>query len=183
MNSPHPFTWLPPERHKAAFILFLILALTVMAVMQLLGAPLVTAVAPGGIVSFELAGSLSSAQAMIASWDGRAQIYAGLGLGFDYLFMLAYAGAIGLGCVLVARRLATRLGHALAWGVLLAALLDVVENIALIQLLLGQTAVFWPVLARWCAIPKFALVAAGLLYVLGGAVINLIRPAKPTPRR
>ncbi len=177
-RSTHPFVWLSPAAQRRAFVLLAVLAAGLMAALQRLGAPLVTAAAPGGIVSFELVGTTAGAQAILDSWDAAARVAAGLSLGLDYLFMPAYAGAIGLGVAQVARGLgprATRLGTGLAWGQLLAALLDAVENVALIRLLLGASGGAWPAVARWCAIPKFALVALGLLYLLAGTGLTLWR--------
>ena len=57
--------------------------------------------------------------------------------------------------------------------------LDAVENLALIQLLRGSTWEPWPALARACAIPKFAIVAAGLLYVAVGSLALLRARRRP----
>ncbi len=147
--------------------------------MQVIGDPLKSAAAPSGIVSFELAGDLATAQGMVASWSPTARVFAGLSLGLDYLFMAAYASAIALGCVLVARGLAARAGFlatagiVLAWGQFLAAILDATENYALIQVLLGSKDALWPALSWWCAVPKFAIIGVGLLYVIVGAVVLL----------
>ena len=117
-------------------------------------------------------------------WGERGRVYAGLNLGLDYLFMVAYAGAIGLGCALVADRLAggnsllSLVGRALAWGQFGAALLDAIENYALIRLLLGSEGAVWPALAKWCAFFKFAIVALGLAYVAIGAVVITIKKNK-----
>jgi len=181
MPFRHPFEWLTVAGQKRAFVVTTILALLVMATLQVLGGPLRTAAAPASIISYELAGTLARAQDMVASWGERERVFAGLGLGVDYLFMVAYASAIGLGCVLVARGLfergrgLARFGVLLAWGQWLAALLDALENYGLIRVLLGAQAEFWPVLARWCAIPKFLLVGLGLLYVIVGGAATLVR--------
>lgn len=175
-----PFEWLSEPGQKRAFIAWVVLTLVVMVILQVLGGPLTTDAAPMGIISFELAGELSKAHGMLASWGQEGQVYAGLNLGLDYLFMLAYATAIGLGCVLVSRAWAKKaafvawVGAVLSWVLWLAALLDAVENYALIRLLLGSTEEAWPTLARWCAMPKFLLVRAGLVYVLLGAILVMI---------
>lgn len=62
------------------------------------------------------------------------------------------------------------LGRRLAWGQGLAALLDWVENIALLVVLLEAPVAPWPQVAWGCAVPKFGLVALGLCYVAAGAV-------------
>ena len=180
MKGRHPFEWLSESGQKRAFVAWTVLTLVVMASLQVLGGPLKTEAAPMGIVSFELAGEISRAQSMIESWGQQGQVYAGLNLGLDYLFMVAYASAIGLGCVLVSRRwwkqapFVAWLGVGLSWGLWLAALLDAVENYALIRLLLGSVEELWPTLARWCALPKFLLVGAGLVYIILGAVLVII---------
>lgn len=149
--------------------------------MQIMGKPLVTAQAPYGIVSFELAGTPAQAQLILDSWDARAKQYAAFGLGFDYLFMLAYSAAIGLGCLLAAGVIRGRgwplasLGVLLAWGMWLAALLDAVENFALLQLLLAGTSNGgWPAVARLCAVLKFGLIFLGLVYVMYGLATGLL---------
>jgi hypothetical protein len=168
---------------KVAFWPLLVIALLMMAVQGSLGSPLITRAAPSGIVSFELAGSLAGAQAMLESWGPAGRVYAGLSLGTDYVFLLAYSIAISLGCVLATRNFSRRwsllsaLGIVLAWAVLGAALLDAVENLALIQVLLGTQQAIWPALARICAVPKFLIVGLGLLYVLLGAIIWLAAQA------
>ena len=47
---------------------------------------------------------MANAQAMLDSWDARAQLFAAFGLGLDYLFMPAYGLTAALACLLVARR-------------------------------------------------------------------------------
>lgn len=176
----HPFEWLSPSGQKGAFILFSAMAVGVMVSEIRLDSFLTTDAAPQGMISFELAGDSSVARNIVESWWHMGQVYAALSLGLDYLFLVAYASSIGLGCVLVARNLPQPLaivscvGTCLAWCQFGAALLDAMENYALIQVLLGSGHEFWPMAARWCAIPKFAIVGAGLAYVALGAVAVVI---------
>jgi hypothetical protein len=162
------------------FAVFLCLAIFVMVNLQILGRPLITEMAPAGIVSFELAGDLSLAQRMVESWGDAGRVYAALNLGIDYLFLVAYPAAIGLGCVIVARSLWQQskflsiVGGSLAWAQVGAGLLDALENYALIRTLLGAQRDVWPVMARWCAVPKFLIVALGLLYVSVGAIVAAV---------
>ena len=165
-----------PGRYLFALI---VLALLLTVVMQRVGAPLTTAVAPAGIVSFEFAGTLERAQQILASWDRQARVHAALSLGLDYVYLLTYALAIGATCLRLAavweerRPRWARLGWLLGWGQGAAALLDAIENVALIRLLLGSTASLWPPLAWICAAPKFALVLAGLSYALVAALLHV----------
>jgi hypothetical protein len=163
-------------------ILAIFIAVLMTAVMQLIGAPLATGVAPAGIVSFEFAGNAARAESIMASWDGQARLYAALSLGLDYLYMVAYATAISLACIRVGKAWRRRassvawLGLLLAAGQWVAAVLDAVENVALLRLLFGYEAGVWPTVAWWCATVKFVLVGAGLLYVLlAGSVWLLTR--------
>ncbi|MCX7682678.1 MAG: hypothetical protein N2508_12075 [Anaerolineae bacterium] len=181
MKFAHPFVWLVEAKLAQALVATAIVAIISMASLQLLDSPLKTTAAPAGIISYEFASNLDGARRILASWGPEARVYAGLSLGLDYLFMVAYACALGLGCVLVARRLGrwhqglARLGVGLSWGQWLAALLDATENYALIRLLLGSERPLWPALAYWCALPKFLLVGAGILFIVVGGVLALLK--------
>jgi hypothetical protein len=159
-------------------LLALTIALTI--VLQAVNAPLKTPAAPQGIVSYEFAGTRAAAQGILDSWDAGAKVYAGFSLGLDYLYMPVYALTIGLACVWAAAVWQGRkpwpgsLGRALAPGLGLAALLDAVENYALTTMLFGAAADPWPAVARWCATGKFALIIAGLFYVLIGFIFWLM---------
>ena len=183
MTTRHPFTWMDIQVQKVAFWPLLVFALLLMVIQQVLGRPLITPAAPSGIVSFELAGSLSSAREMLESWGPTGRVYAGLSLGTDYLFLVAYSSAMSLGCVLTLRSFSQRsgflsaVGAILAWAIFGAALFDSVENYALIQVLLGAKQNLWLALARICAIPKFLIVGLGLLYILLGAMTWLAAKA------
>ena len=176
MNVRHPFEWLSESVQKISFVVILVFTLACMIIMQLIGHPLVNETALQGIVSFEFAGTFDSAHRILASWGAQGQISAGLSLGFDYLFLVVYAIWIALGCVLVARAMQYRvtilkpIGFILAWAQFLAALLDAIENYALIRVLIGSTEDLWPALARTCAGPKFLIISAGLLYILLGLI-------------
>lgn len=176
-----PYNWLSNTHQLHAFAILLPPTFVLMFCLSILDRPLENAAAPQGIVSFELAGNMAAAQAILESWGADGRVYAGLSLGLDYLYMVAYAGAIGLGCMLVVHGLGKRtgavppaIGIALAWALIAAGLLDAVENYALIQLLLGSSQLIWPPIARGCALLKFALVALGLLYFVFGGLIAIV---------
>jgi len=156
----------------------------VMVAMGLVDQPLRTAVAPYGIVSFELAGDVPSAQAMLASWDVRARAAAGVSLGLDYLYLALYSTTLALACRRIAARFAARgsplagIGRGLAWGQWGAAACDGVENAALIRMLLDGAHAPWPAVAWWFAAIKFGLLGLGLAYLLNGLVATR-RPTAP----
>jgi hypothetical protein len=179
MANQSPFNWVQPSKLGRMFVFIFVVTIILIVSMQVLGAPLRTETAPGGIISYEFSGDLETARAILSSWGDEGQVYAGLQLGLDYLFIPAYALAIGLGCVLVSQYTGflsaglIRLGTWLAWGQFIAAGLDALENYALIRLLLGSNNALWPSVAFWSAAVKFGLVAVGLLYVILGVLLRL----------
>jgi len=180
MTIPDPFASFSISARKRALVCFLILAIVLMTAMHRLDANLKTAEAPAGIVSFELAGNLESIQQIISSWGLDGQVRAALSLGLDYFFLVVYALFIALACAQIAKALGGNLrvlaaaGFLLAWMQFLAAVLDAVENAALIQLLLGSSRPALPLVARWCAVIKFTFVGAGLIYIIGAGLAVLV---------
>jgi hypothetical protein len=178
----HPLESIPSISRKPLFWAFLAGTLILFAVFRVLDAPLRTSAAPSGIVSFELAGTPSQAQAVIDSWNvagepvpgmiSRAYSFAAFGLGIDYLFMPLYATALALGILLAAGRHKgwfSMLGAWLGWGAYTAALFDAVENYALVRMLLvNEVWSPYPEVAAFCATAKFGLLLLGLFYALVG---------------
>ncbi len=162
-----------------------VVTLAVIVAMLVVGAPVKTEAAPDGILSYELAGTAAKARAMVDSWDHRQQVFVALSLGLDYLFLVCYPSSIALACVLLTRRFSGRLaflatvGALLAWAQFVSGLLDGIENYALIRILLGAEGELWPRMALWCAVPKFGIVALGLLYMIFGAAYAVVfRPGR-----
>lgn len=176
MRMRHPFEWLTESKHRGIFLSLLLLTLIVSLGLTMLSRPLKTEIAPYGIVSFELAGNPSLSRKIIQSWGESGRVYAGLNLGLDYLYIVAYSCCIGMGCILISRSLPSRnklfaeIGIVVAWGQLVAGLLDAIENYALIQILLGAETNSLAVSARLSALCKFLIVAVGIGYILAGVV-------------
>lgn len=172
----------PIPAHLRRTFFWVGLVLTVV-VFWLLDAPLKTEHAPFGIVSLELARYPEVANRVITSWDATQQAAATAGIYWDFLWLLSYSTTISLACVWAAgvfRRSSylASIGYALAWLLWLAALLDAVENVALLQMLGGAIQTPWPALSYWCALAKFDIVFLGLVYVFAGAVDWLWRRKK-----
>jgi hypothetical protein len=180
---PDPFKWLAESAQRAALLIFFLLSAAVLTSMHALDQTLITAAAPKGIVSFELAGSIKKAGQILEEWGPQGKAYATLSLGLDYLFLFVYALFISLSCVRIARYFKTRYlwlatwGLGLGWAQFLAALLDASENFALINLAFGSQRESWPIIARWCALVKFGIVGAGLAYILTGTLFILLQKA------
>jgi hypothetical protein len=183
----HPLGFIPTKQRRRLFFTFLILSLTVFALLRVLDQPLHTDAAPNGIVSFELAGNPQTARAITDSWKQLSlllsavagqpnpdivnvpYVFAAFSLGVDYLFMPLYALAFASGTLLASSRhngWARTLGAIAGYGALVAALFDAVENYALLQVLLGNIQSSYPALAAFCAIMKFGLLLFGLIYAL-----------------
>jgi len=175
-----PFSWLPEARQKGVLVGAALLSAVLMAVIFATNAPLQNPAAPLGMVSLQLAGNLAAAREILASWGPAEKSWAVLNLGIDYPYLLAYATTLGLACLLLARqfvscRCVALSGVLLSWGVMVAMLLDAVENVLLLRLLLGDLRESWAVLAFWCAVPKYALVLAALAYLGVGGLVCLVR--------
>jgi len=175
----HPFESIPPRNRKNIFWFLLIFTLLVMFFLNLIGAPLITEVAPGGIISYEFAGTVSKTTEILDSWDQNALLHAAFSLGLDYLFMVVYASTISLACIWASDVIRSKgwplasSGLFLAWGLWLAALFDAVENLGLTLNLFGPVMSPWPEIARWCATIKFILIFLGLIYSLYGLVVGI----------
>lgn len=181
-----PYLLVPRSSRPRVFWALAAAAVLLMVVLNAAGANLVNDRAPYGIVSFELAGSSEKAGAILTSWNEAARISAAFNLGLDYLFMLAYAAAIGLGSFLAGEVLArrgwplARLGPWLGWGLILAAVCDAIENRALWLVLNsspgpGMLDYSAASLARSCALIKFGLIFFGLVYLFYGGMVVLVQ--------
>lgn len=171
---------IPVHLRRPIFLASLLLTVIVAWVMA---APLTTPHARFGIVSLELAHSPAVAERVIASWTAEQQAQALAGTKWDFLWLLSYSTSISLACVWAADILhrspfLSRIGMFLAWLLWLAALLDAVENVALLQMLNGAVQTPWPQISYWCALVKFDIVVLGLVYVLTGGASWLLGKAK-----
>ena len=168
----HPLDFISDRARKPVFFAFLAWTLVLFAIFQVLNIPLTTKAAPAGIVSHQFAWTPEKAQAILSSWEGRASLFAALGLGLDYLFMPSYALAVTMGTLLAAGRhsgLLTRLGTWAAYGVFIAVVFDALENIGQAQQLLnGVITAPLTYFVGICAILKFSLLILGILYGLVG---------------
>ena len=166
----HPFAWIPERNRKPVFLAFLAGSLMVLFLFQPLNRPLMTAPAPSGIISLQLAWTAGNAAGMLASWDASARLFAAFGLGFDYLFMLVYALALALGTLLASARhpgIFQKLGSWAAYASLLAAFLDALENLGQFQQIFHDRLDLAPAIG-FLATAKFVLIFLGLTYGLAG---------------
>lgn len=139
-----------------------------------MGAPLVTADAPHGLASFELAGTAPRLAAVLAGWGGPGAEVARAMTLVDFPFLACYAASLGSLSLLVpgARRFPTA-ARAAAWASSAAALCDVLENLLSLRLLAGAG---WGVGAMaLLAAVKFALAGLALLWIVVALFISGLR--------
>lgn len=126
---PDPFKWLSPSAQRWALLSFFLMSILLLTAMLILDRALISAAAPNGIVSFELAGNIDHARKILTAWGSEGKVYASLSLGLDYLFLIVYALFISLACVRIATQFNLRFtflatwGFVLGWAQFLAALL------------------------------------------------------------
>ena len=142
-----------------------------MAVMRYFDAQIQHVANTQGIISFELAKDVSKSEAILNSWDTLSKTSAGMSMGVDFLFLIVYSLFISILIHKINERLWKHspiytLGVLLIWAVFLAAFFDIIENIALIKLLLGDLKQLWSSIAYYFAISKFTLLILGVLYIV-----------------
>ncbi|HNQ04916.1 MAG TPA: hypothetical protein PKH69_09920 [Thiobacillaceae bacterium] len=140
---------------------------------------LVNAAAPHGILSLQFTCSAEAAQHLLNSWRGGIIRHASLSLYWDFAFALAY----GLSLALLTERFmhhAQTVRHGfpvwLAWLPLLAAGLDVLENLFHLRLIQQASAAgqsWTPGLACAFALCKWGLLALWLLRLMALLVRSL----------
>lgn len=177
-NSPFEKITNKTEK-KLTFSLIYLLIITLLA-MRYFNGFLENTISPNGIIDFELARTLERTQEVLDSWSSLAKIFAGLSLGFDFLFLLIYTLFISLIIHKLNERLWIgkpfhRVGGFLIWSMFITAIFDAIENVCLIKLLVGNMEQFWATLAFYFASTKFILIIISVLYVLGNAVLLLVK--------
>ena len=116
-----------------------------------------------GIIPFELAGSASRAEDMMARWGYDGQRAARMSLWLDFGYMTTY----GTFLALLIDRARQRRGHprALAAAAIVAVAGDAIEGISLLKVLDRNRVAVHARRARIAALTKFAAMAGGLGYV------------------
>lgn len=130
------------------------------------------------LIDLELAGSMARSNVIIDYWKNNDVIqWAYFHLGLDFLFLISYSVFLFLGCHTSALQLKSfpffiHLGLVIGWLQPLAGIFDLVENYSLIHVLYNTPNDFWPQLASWCAMPKFAIALSGMAYCVIALIIS-----------
>jgi len=183
----HPFER-RPRRRRRLLLGCLIAAAVLPLVLTAVSHPL-NEDEPGGrsIVDFELAGSVSEAEEVLAVWRAEDVVDDAKAIQiFDLVYPLIYAAALAGACIAAAgawrragRTGLAALGVAMAWVAFAAAGFDYVENLGLDISLWDEPASPWPQISLVAAVLKFALSTAALLYALSGLVARVLRASAP----
>lgn len=163
---------------KFLLVKLLILVILFALVMRHFDSYLINDVSKNGIVSFELAKELSKSEDIINSWDTVSKYAAGMSMGFDFLFLIIYSSFIGLLIYNINQSLWKgqsfyAIGVIMIWSIYFAALFDIIENIALINLLLGDLNQIWSSIAYYFAMVKFVIILTCIIYIISNWLIML----------
>jgi hypothetical protein len=181
--TKHPLEHLLPSRgsRMVAVVLLAIATLWVSWIMQRLA----RGIEPG-ILALEFAATPANAKRVLDQWgvSGEARMLAQIGL--DNWWLALYSTTIALLCVMIAVRLRGRaprwsaIGVILAWCVWGAALLDRLENYALVSIVNGEVNAAWTITAFVCASIKFLIVIICLLYIIGSPFFSRVKTKTAT---
>jgi hypothetical protein len=164
----HPFPWLVD--HRAVWLGLLWAATLALAtVLSIRGKSLQTPDAPRGVLSLELAWSQAGADAVLGSWSESLRDEARTQIRLDFLFLVVYPLALSLSCAWLAESPLDSMAPAgvfIAWAVLLAGPLDLIENVTMLRMISAGATTALARLAAWCAGLKFTLVFAALGYLV-----------------
>jgi hypothetical protein len=178
----HPLMAPSPAKRLMIFAGSTVLALVLLSALRSLNVTLQTAVAPWGILSFEFAGTVEQSREIIQSWNVAARASAQSSLLLDFVFPLCYSTSLALATFWAAGLFAERgfrktgwLSSIVAWLQWPAALLDYVENVALLVQLRGSINDPWPGIAYYCASIKFLLIVAAFAVIIAAVIVWALR--------
>ncbi len=191
-NHPDIFPEAEFGRQKKHLLIFIGIALIILVIMTILDHLLANSSISGqkyGIVPYELAWDKKTAESIITSWGEQGKGYALLNLGFDFLFIASYAAALWQFCRVLSyclhhtQPLLSKAGTILSKLVLVAAGLDVFENILLIVMLQSSPSDIMALSASLAASGKFILIILSLVYVFTGNVAMILNTVCGPPNQ
>jgi hypothetical protein len=149
------------------------MAFALFGLISVLNRPLETEAAPLGILSLQWAWTKEAARTIVASWAQSGVLKAAFwNIWLDFPFALAYGTTLSAIFSRVCRMLkgtsfkSSLFGRYAPFLPLLAAFLDMVENVALLKMMGGSDGPSWPPIAAICSTAKFSILAISILAVL-----------------
>jgi hypothetical protein len=138
------------------------------------GASLFTAESKGGIVDLEMADTPEKLQHLLGLWNKQVAVN---NIYIDFLFIPCYALFLAVCCKYMAEKIVRPSfkiwANRLVKLIVVAALLDVVENILMLMSIAGNYTSETLLLTRLIASSKFLFVGLAILYILFGLFISL----------
>lgn len=172
----HPFDYLTGSWRIVALVALVVLTIIVALKTR---QPL----KPFSMVALELAANSEAAKIIIERWkkDDDSLVAARSLQYWDNYLILCYSTLLALVCVIIADWLyplgstANFHGKLLAWLMWVAGVLDYVENFAINKMLAGLIEDPWPKVSSLSASLKFMLLAAGVVYILSGILVRVVK--------
>jgi hypothetical protein len=171
----HPFERIPTNLRRRIFLPLLVATILIFFSWVLMVSPMSNEKAPLSISSFGMAGTLSNAKEMIASWDYRARLWGVFGIGFDFLQLVVYPTTFAMACAWIAQWFRQMnlywlsiAGVLIAWGQWLAALFGTIQNAVMMSLLLGSETEIGLKISYWATLFKLILLFLGPFYAACG---------------
>jgi len=163
------------SRLRQFFWLFSLLTIAYMIWIRVYLSPL----SSGEVVQFEIAKTADKAQSIIQDWKNTGKYEQGVkSTTLAYFFIILYTLAIGFGCRFIAactgNEILIKGGRGFAWLIIVAAICDVFENIALSKTLQGNISQPNVTLAYNLARIKFSIVLVCILFMLACSLYWLI---------
>ncbi len=173
----NPASVISSKSIKIFLWILLFSTLLLFILISVLDIPLKTATAPGGIVSFELAGNFLHSQKILESWNHKARLNAIQSLVADYLFLISYSFLFAFTIFIITKfyekvknNLFVKVGIFLGWLQFVAAIFDSFENYFLLRIIFGSQNPAYPEYAFYFASLKFLIILLGLGYIVLGLV-------------
>lgn len=170
------------RRLRLSFWVFLALTLGFIAWSRTIISPLTT----NDIVRFEVAKQLPVAQKIMDEWTVSGKMEKAVDAVYgDFLFIILYAGSLMTGVLLLSRLsrhiLLLRMGRLVALLIPVAAVCDVIENLAMLKTLGGRASEFYVALAYDMAVAKFSIIILALIFLFICLLFWIGSRAAPKP--
>jgi hypothetical protein len=141
-------------------------------------------VTSGEIVRFEMAKEAGVAETMVANWKASGNFNKAVtGVYLDFLFILLYSSGLATACVFLAKltkhEILGRAGKIFSYLLIIAAVCDIIENIAMLKSMQGVVKSWNVMLAYDMAATKFSIVILSLLFIIICLIfwgLNFIEP-------
>lgn len=163
----HPFQKISSDKYLSIFLPLLLLTTLLAIVMAAI--PL-----QPDIMSFAF-----NSLKVIQYWDEATKIKVAFVMGLDFLYLAVYSTTLSLACIGAIRVFETvhsswrTIGVVIAWGQWLAGCFDIIENVALTNILFNNINNILPQVAKWCLIMRLILIVLGLTYIVAAGLTGI----------